>query len=243
MLRFPLRLDRKLQPVVLRGGFNHRPGGDHLLPSTKNRALAACTGSRETATRRRSEGFWERDYEQHGWTPHWYEKHICMTCYRSHPKDGEGIVFTGVCPSTPTGGGGSHLADGGYPLPRSGQGGTPFPGLDRGSPYHRSGWGCTPSLVWTASIPSQVWRRWGRLGYPPSRSGPRSGQGGFPRVFPCWDWMGYPPCPGLMGCLDGVLPHPIRRQSSIESTCDAADSMPLEFTREDSNWSSEILVM
>ena len=44
-------------------------------------------------------------------------------CYRPHPKDGEGTIFTGVCLSTP--GGGVYPGQGRYP---PGQGRYPQPG-------------------------------------------------------------------------------------------------------------------
>ena len=53
----------------------------------------------------------------------------------------EGNAFTGVCPSTPGGGGKGYLWQ--AQLARSGQGGTPHSGM--GYPPARSGWG-TPRI-------------------------------------------------------------------------------------------------
>ena len=73
-------------------------------------------------------------------------------------RNGEGNVFTGVCPSTPTARGG------GVPHPRSEQGGTPFlgqdmgyliPGQDGGRGYQvpPAAWGTLPSAGW-GNLPS-----------------------------------------------------------------------------------------
>ena len=76
--------------------------------------------------------------------------------YRPHPKDGEGNVFTGVCPSTPGGGGVT-------PVPGS------FPGPFLGVPPSWSG----ATLSWLGVVP-QSW-----LGVPQSQVG------GTPVVVNC----------------------------------------------------------
>ena len=107
--------------------------------------------------------------------------------YRPHPKDGEGNVFTGICPST--GGGG------GYPLPGS------FPGLwsqvlsqvadtpvpARGIPPGQE-WGTDPGQDWGTPL-----TRTG-LGYPlPSRQNSRvstcCAAGGMPLVVMQEDFL------------------------------------------------------
>ena len=132
-------------------------------------------------------------------------------------RNGEGYVFTGVCPSTPMGRG-TPIWPGGYPLPRSGwgrvphprsgqggnpfqvrQGRYPFPGQD-GVPHPMSGQGVTPSHVRTGGYPIQGQNRvypfpGPRMGgtHPRSEWGvplPRSGQG-VPRVPP-FSGMEYP---------------------------------------------------
>ena len=73
--------------------------------------------------------------------------------YLPHPKDGGRYCFQFVCQFTPRPGGG-------YPIP----------GLGRGEPHPRSGWGVTLSQVWVGEggTPSQVW---GGTPYVPGLSG------------------------------------------------------------------------
>ena len=75
----------------------------------------------------------------------------------------EEVIFSLCTPfvgGTPSGcrGGGTPFPglDGGYPLPRSGQGGVPPSQAGRGYPLPRSRWGGTPSQVWMVVPPSQV---------------------------------------------------------------------------------------
>ena len=153
----------------------------------------------------------------------------------------------------------SRSVGGGYPIPGLWVwGGTLSQACGWGEPHPRSGWGGTPSQAWVGGypIPGLCW------GYPiPGLGGglphPRSGWGypgyhlarsgwwGYPGYPPGQVWMGgvtplgqvwmvgatqdTPPPPGL----DGVTPPPPIRQSSIASTCYAADGMPLAFTQED----------
>ena len=90
----------------------------------------------------------------------------------------------------------------------------PIPGLGGGVPHLRSRWG-VPHLRSGGGTPS----RSGGWGVPHHRSG----GWGVPRVPPNQVWMvgGYPGYP------------PPMRQSSIASTCYAADGVPLAFTQED----------
>ena len=67
---------------------------------------------------------------------------------------------------------------GGLPDPRSGQGGYPIPGLDRGVPHPRFRWGYPILLMGGTPIQDQDW-----MGYPHPR---------LDRVPPVQDWMGYP---------------------------------------------------
>ena len=147
-----------------------------------------------------------------------------------------------------------HLRErGGVLHPRSGRGGgvAPFPGLDGGGEFLIPGLdgGGTPSQIWTGGYPIPDLDRGGTIpgldrGVPHPRSGgryPRTGWG-TPQSKTGWgtptqDWIGYPP----LG-LDGVPPpiqvwmgygYPVRRQSSLASTCYTKGSMPLAFMQED----------
>ena len=133
-----------------------------------------------------------------------------------------------------------------------GGGGVPWPGLDDGGIPHPRGYpgqvlmGCTwdtpqlglndggyPPHQDVAGVPHTL--RWGTP--PPSRPGRgtplHSGMGYLPppsrpgRGTPPHPGMGYPPD------LGWGPPPPLTRQSSIASTCYAADGMPLAFTQED----------
>ena len=105
-----------------------------------------------------------------------------------------GCVFTGV------------LSD--YTCGR----GTPFHvRTGKGNPIPRSGWGCTPSQVWTG-IPHLRSGRGDTLGYP-SIQFPGQDGGGYPRVpSPLQDWLGYPPPLGPNGVPPSRtgwgIPHP-----------------------------------
>ena len=123
---------------------------------------------------------------------------------------GEGNVFTRVCLSVHTCRGVPHPADGGYPIP----------GLDGG----------TQSKVWMGGtfIPGPD----GRLPHPADRGTPIQDydQGGTPGLdgvpLPSRTRWGTP----IQDCM-GYLP--VRRQTSIASTCYTAGCMPLVFTQED----------
>ena len=141
----------------------------------------------------------------------------------------EGTVFTGVCLSTFVGGTLPQVLTE-VPHSQVRTRGYPIPGLDGWRyPHPRSGWypGIPPSRL--------GWK--GTLGYP----SPAQDLMGYPHQ----DWMvyphpgqdGVPPSPSRTGWgipqgLDGV-PTPVRRQSSIASTCYVVRSMPLAFTQED----------
>ena len=90
-----------------------------------------------------------------------------MICFvtRPHPKDGEGNIFTGVCPFTSTGGGGVH------PSQVGGGGGwfTPLPCV-------RTGWGYPTGWDWMGVPPIRP--GWGTLS-PSGLDGipPRNGWG------------------------------------------------------------------
>ena len=86
---------------------------------------------------------------------------------------------------------------GGYPLPKSGLGGTPFPGQDGGTPSHiRTGGGDTPFPGHDGGYPYPR-SGWGvphqQDGVPPDAAGwdPRSGQG-VPPPRSGWGYPGYP---------------------------------------------------
>ena len=155
-------------------------------------------------------------------------------CYRPHPKDGEGNIFSlfVICQFTPGGtpfsrwggtlfpgldrggtpfpgldGGYPIQLTGGYPLPRSGRGATPFLGLEGGFPIQLMGGTPFPGLDGGGETPSS-WCGipWGT----PSRGTPIQVQvGGTP-------WQGYPPY-----------------RSSITCTCYAVGGVHLAFTQED----------
>ena len=115
-------------------------------------------------------------------------------------RNGEGNVFIGVCPFTPTGGGGSTPSKVWTVgcTPSCWWGGGPIPGLDGEVPHPRSRWGVPILLI---------------RGVPHPRSGqgvphPADG-GGFPipgldRGYPILLMGGGYPIPGL----DGGVPHP-----------------------------------
>ena len=128
---------------------------------------------------------------------------IWVYYYRQHPKDEGRQCFQSV-----------HTCGWVSPSCRWG-GGTLFPVQDRGYPIARSGWEGVPhsKTGWGTPLPKTGWGT------------PLSGLDGVPCqarwVTPplIQDWMGYP--------------LPVRRQSSIASTCYAAGGMPLAFTQED----------
>ena len=159
-------------------------------------------------------------------------------------RNGEGNVFTDVCPSTPIGGTPIWPIRG-LPPSQIRIGDTPSQvRMGGGHPLPRSGCGGTPSQVRMGGegTPSQV--RMGG-GYPLARSG----QEGTP--FPGWDEGGvcHPrsgwryPFPGQYG---GYLGYPLSvawgprsgwggtpNWNSMACTCLAAGGMPLAFTQED----------
>ena len=96
----------------------------------------------------------------------------------------------------------------GVPHPRSQQGGTPSSLWGRGTPSQVQGWYPGPG----GGYPALSRTRWGNPLPNPRLDGV---------LPPVQDWMWFPPNP------------PIRRQSSIASTCYMAGSMPLAFTQED----------
>ena len=130
---------------------------------------------------------------------------------RGHPIPGQG----GGYPIQLTGGE-PHPDDGWYPITDPGRGypsqvqpkGGGFPIQVMGIPHPRSGWQIPHSRSGSGiNTP------------PPPRPRSRTGSG-TPPPPQAQDWMGYPPLP-------------IRRQSSIASTCYAAGGMPLAFMQED----------
>ena len=117
----------------------------------------------------------------------------------------------GVPPSFLTGGGVARsFLTRGVPHTRSGWRGGAIPGQDGRGSYPRSGWGDTPSQVRTGGGTSILGQNGG---YPPSRSGPRSG------------W-GYPP--PIQVRTGRVTPN----RNTTACTCYAADGI-LAFTQED----------
>ena len=104
--------------------------------------------------------------------------------YRLHPKDDGRLCFKFVCQST-WGGGVPHPADGGYPLPRSRQGGTPS-----------SWWGVPPSQVQVGGYPIQLMGGTpfpgpgGGISYPADGGTPFPGPG---RGHTPSSWWGVPP--------------------------------------------------
>ena len=172
--------------------------------------------------------------------------HAGRPCYRPLTKYGGRYCFHrySVCPHF---GGTPSSWQGGYPISGPGRGGTPSSWW--GYPTSRWGWGGTPSSWWR-STPSQV--QVGGVGYPIQLIGvphprsrlrvPHPADGGMiPHTrfrwayAPIQDWMGYhhlSPPPSKTGW--GILaPPPLRRQSSIASTCYMEGGMPLAFTQED----------
>ena len=142
-----------------------------------------------------------------------------------------------MCLSTLAGGGGTPSSQwgGGYPIELTRGGGItsqvwaagyPIPGLDGegGYPIPGAGEGY-PMQLMGVPHPRSGWRRYpipgpggGGVPYP-------ADQGGTPSQV----WAGGTPSQVQVG-----VPHPpVRRQSSIASTCYVADGMPLAFTQED----------
>ena len=114
-----------------------------------------------------------------------------------------GYVFTGVCPFTFVGGGGTpSQVWTGVPYHRSGWEGYPIPGLDWGVPHPRCGWGRYPIQGEGYPVPGLDGG-----GYPipgvDRGTHQRSGWEGYP--IPGLDW-GYP-TPGVDG---GGTPSKVR---------------------------------